>query len=80
MHNPGYKEGVPESAIASLEECVRKALNNATYEFHLGMAYLAGGRPARAMQVLNQSLQHHPNPADAAKAQEALNQISKATN
>ena len=73
-----YKLGVPQSAIAALEESVQKAPNNPTYEFHLGVAYLAAGRQVRAGQLLQQVLRHKPDATLEASAKNALVRISTA--
>jgi tetratricopeptide (TPR) repeat protein len=72
-----YKERLWDPAIAALEECVQKDPRNTGYQFHLGMTYLAAGRPDRAGQLLRQVIQDNPNGPQAASAKAALDRISK---
>jgi len=72
-----YKSGAPESAVLPLRESVRKVPNNATYQYHLGMAYMAGGHLDSAERCLRQALGDDPKFPDAALARVALGKISK---
>jgi len=45
-----------EKAIKSLEKAVRRSPANASYKFHLGMAYLAASRNRDARRVLTQAI------------------------
>ena len=48
-------------AIVSLEKAVRRAPANASYKYHLGMAYLAGNRGRLALKLLRQAVNLDPN-------------------
>ncbi|MFI5386818.1 MAG: tetratricopeptide repeat protein [Fimbriimonadales bacterium] len=72
-----YKSGAPESAVLPLRESARKVPNNATYQYHLGMAYMAGGHLDSAERCLRQALEDDPKFPDATLARVALGKISK---
>ena len=61
--------------MAQLAESVRRALDNSTYHYHLGMAYIAAGRLSHAALSLQQALTVDPHFPDAGKAKAALDQI-----
>jgi tetratricopeptide (TPR) repeat protein len=67
-----YKQGLYRSAVPPLEAAVAKNPQVAKFQFHLGMAYLAAGRPAQAHTSLQTALQSGLSGADARSAQEAL--------
>ena len=71
-----YKLGSPESAVAQLKECAQKNPTNPTYQFHLGMAYLAARQFGLAERSLQKALQDDPNFPDAASAKAALARLS----
>jgi tetratricopeptide (TPR) repeat protein len=72
-----YKLGLAEAAVGQLSESVRRAPGNATYEYHLGMAYLAAGHPGNAARFLRQTLASNPDSPYAASAKTALHSIPK---
>jgi len=72
-----YKLGLAEAAVGPLSESVRRAPGNATYLYHLGMAYLAAGHPGNAARSLRQALATNPDSPYAASARTALQSISK---
>ena len=55
-----YHKGVYSSAIDLLKEAVQMVPENATYHYHLGMAYLKNHDPAKAKQHLSRSLELKP--------------------
>ena len=72
-----YKLRLPESAIVQLKECVRRAPGNSVYQYHLGMAYMAAGRPESAERLLNQALRSNRDFPHEESARAALEKISK---
>ena len=67
-----YKRGLHDLAILQMEESIRKAPDNPTYHYHLGMAYLANDQANQGRQSLLRSVQLDPEFAEAAQAREAL--------
>jgi len=67
-----YKQGLYSSAVPVLEAAVAKSPQNAAFQFHLGLVYLAAGQPAQAHTSLQAALNLGLNPQDARTAQEAL--------
>jgi tetratricopeptide (TPR) repeat protein len=51
-----YKRNAPTSAIAAFRETVALAGDNATYHYHLGLAYLLGDQPDAGRQSLERAL------------------------
>jgi tetratricopeptide (TPR) repeat protein len=72
-----YKLGLAESAVLQLKECAQKDPNNPTYQYHLGMAYMAARHFDLAGGSLQKALRDNPNFPDAASARAALAKISK---
>lgn len=72
-----YTLGLAEAAVAPLSESVRRAPSNATYRYHLGMAYLAAGHHGDAARSLRQALACNPDFPYAESARTALQSISK---
>jgi len=56
-----YLKGSFRLAIDLLEEAAKKAPDNTTYQYHLGMAYLKANDKARAREHLRRVLQLDPN-------------------
>jgi tetratricopeptide (TPR) repeat protein len=67
-----YKRGAYKSAIASLNDCVRKDPGNATAQYHLGMAYMKNGENAKAKASLSEALRINPSFPGAVEAKQAL--------
>lgn len=67
-----YRQGLYNSAIPALESAVAKNPQNAAFQFHLGMTYLAAGQNSQAHTSLQAALNLGLNPQDAHSAQEAL--------
>jgi len=61
-------------AITSLEKAVRRAPGEASYKYHLGMAYLANAQTSDARRLLRQAVNLDPNfeGADEARRQISL--------
>jgi len=72
-----YKEGAAEAAIAQFKESVHEAPENPTFQYHLGMAYLASGRSDLAGESLRRALVSGPRFAETASAKAALDKVSK---
>ena len=56
-----YKKGSYGLAIDLLEEAVKKAPQNATYHYHLGMSYQGAGKAQLAKQHLEKALEINPH-------------------
>ena len=72
-----YRTGSADPAISQLKAVVQKAPNNPTYQYHLGMAYMAGGHPDLARAALQMALKDDPNFPQAAEAVAALQKTAK---
>ncbi len=72
-----YKLRRPEAAVTQLSESVRRVPGNPIYRYHLGMAYMAAGRPNEATSSLQLALSASPNFPYAASAKTALRQIAE---
>jgi hypothetical protein len=73
-----YKLGSTESAVvANLKDAVQMMPNNATYKYHLGMAYLGGWSSSPSPRSLQTALKDNPNFIYAASARAGLNEIAK---
>jgi Flp pilus assembly protein TadD len=72
-----YRLGSTDAAVAQLTESAKKAPRNPLYQYHLGMAYLADGRPELARRSLQLALNDDPHFPDAASARSALDKASK---
>jgi tetratricopeptide (TPR) repeat protein len=67
-----FKQGLYSSAVPVLEAAVAKNPQNASFQFHLGLVYLAAGQPAQAHTSLQTALNLGLSPQDTRAAQEAL--------
>ena len=63
-------------AVAELQESVKGAPNNATFGFHLGMAYLADRQPEAARRTLQKALEDDPRSPFAANIRETLGRLT----
>jgi tetratricopeptide (TPR) repeat protein len=72
-----YKVGSYEPAIAQLNIATQKLPDRATYQYHLGMAYLGAGHLGPAAQFLQRALKIDPSFSSAEKAKAALDTITK---
>ncbi len=71
-----YHKGAYASAIDLLQEAVKKAPQNATYHYHLGMAYAKNNDKAKAKQHLSRVLQLNPTYEQAPEIKQLLAQLS----
>lgn len=67
-----YRVGAHETAISHLKACVQKAPQNHTYQYHLGMAYLAAGHSEAGTDSLRKAIAGSPTAPFAASARAAL--------
>jgi len=65
------------TAIQLLRECVQKEPKNASFSYHLGVAYYDAGRKPEAAQALQAALKLQPDPADADEAKRHLESLNK---
>ena len=72
-----YKLGSADSAIKQLKESALKVPDNAMYQYHLGMAYMAGRHFDLARRSLQTALKNDPDFLDAASARAALDKLPK---
>jgi tetratricopeptide (TPR) repeat protein len=75
-----YEKGVYQSAIAMFEEALKLAAqhkepDNATYHYHLGLAYAKASQPTRAKENFERVLKIDPNYSDAADVRKQLAQL-----
>jgi Flp pilus assembly protein TadD len=71
-----YNKGSYNLAIDLLQDAIRKAPNNSTFHYHLGLAYAKVKKEDEATKHLKKALQLGPNEAEANQIREALSQIS----
>lgn len=70
-----YQKGAYLLAIDLLQEAAKKKPNNATYLYHLGMAYMKMGNLVLARQNLHRALLLDPNSAGAAEIRKTLAEL-----
>lgn len=70
-----YKKNLAPLAISTLTVVTAKDPANATFQYHLGLAYAGAGDAKRARQSLAQALQLQPDFAGAHEARELLNSL-----
>lgn len=70
-----YHKGAYASAIDLLQEAVKKSPQNATYHYHLGMAYWKNNDRARAKQSLTRALELNPTINKADEIRQTLGQL-----
>jgi Flp pilus assembly protein TadD len=75
-----YEKGVYQSAISMFEEALKLAAkhkepDNATYHYHLGLAYAKASQPALAKENFERVLKIDPNYSDAADVKKQLAQL-----
>jgi tetratricopeptide (TPR) repeat protein len=75
-----YKKNLPELAIPLFESCVKKDPGNASYHYHLGLAYSKAGRSDRARASLQLALTKNPDDSTAHDVKRAISQIGSADN
>ena len=67
-----YHKGVYNSAIGLFKEAIKKEPENATYNYHLGLAYARNGQASQARQQLDRVLKIKPDYSEADKLRQAL--------
>jgi tetratricopeptide (TPR) repeat protein len=67
-----YKLGVYESAIPMLQEAIKQAPQNATYQYHLGLVYQKTHKPLLAKASFQRALQINPKLKQADEIRRAL--------
>ena len=67
-----YKKGNYHVAVTQAEDAVKNRPEKADYRYHLGMALMGAGEPARAKTELLKALQLNLKGADAEQAQKTL--------
>ena len=70
-----YHKGVYNSAINLFKEAVKKEPENATYNYHLGLAYARNGQAAQARQQLDRVVKIKPDSSEANDLKQALAQL-----
>jgi Flp pilus assembly protein TadD len=69
-----YQKGVYNSAIDLFKEAVKKEPDNATFVYHLGLAYAKNGQAALARQQLDRVLKIKPGSSEAEDLRRTLAQ------
>lgn len=69
-----YYEGAYESAIPVLESAVQASPENATYHYHLGLAYQKAGNFEDAKEQFERSLKLNPPASEVFEIRDALSQ------
>ena len=70
-----HKKGLSAMAVAPLLQSVQKDPKNATYHYHLGMAYAGSGDKERARASLQKALSLDANFSGATEARQALSEL-----
>jgi tetratricopeptide (TPR) repeat protein len=70
-----YQKHVYTSAIGLFQEAVKKEPGNATYNYHLGMAYVKNGQASLARQQLDRLVKIKPNGTEAEDLRRALSEL-----
>jgi Tfp pilus assembly protein PilF len=69
-----YRKQLPLLAIDPFEKAVTRDPGNATFHYHLALAFIGGGDRARARESLERALKLQPDFKDAQTEMRALNQ------
>jgi tetratricopeptide (TPR) repeat protein len=72
-----YHKGIYGSAISLLEEAVKKAPQDPSFHYHLGMAYQKAGNLARAREHLQRALEINPKLPQADEIRRLLTEMAK---
>ncbi len=70
-----YKKGLYESAIGEFSESLKKMEDNATINFHMGMAYYGNNQKDLAAKYLKKALELNKNFEGADKARKILSEL-----
>jgi len=71
-----YQKGAYALAIDLLEEAVKKAPQNPTYHYHLGLAYLKTNKRSQAKEHLERALQINPKYPQADEIRKAVSEVA----
>lgn len=71
-----FHKGTYGLAVDLLEETLKKAPQNPTYHYHLGLAYQKANNRARAKEHLERALQINPKYPQAAEIRKALSELA----
>jgi tetratricopeptide (TPR) repeat protein len=74
-----YKRNMAALAIGPLKKSVDRVPTNATYRYHLGLAYSKTGEPQKAREMLAEALKLEPNSPTAAEARRVLDSLNGGT-
>jgi Flp pilus assembly protein TadD len=66
------KKGLSSLAIAPLQQSVAKDPGNASYHYHLGLAYAANGQDPKAREALKRAIQLKLTPEETSDAEKQL--------
>jgi tetratricopeptide (TPR) repeat protein len=69
------KKNLPANAIDIFKDLVSKQPDQATYHYHLGMAYSQQGDKSKALEQLKEALKHNPNEDEKAKIQQLITRL-----
>ena len=72
-----YHRGMPTYAISELRDATAKEPRNASFQYHLGLAYVKGGDAKMARETLDRALALDPKSPLAAEARSALASLKK---
>jgi tetratricopeptide (TPR) repeat protein len=71
-----YQKGIYDSAIELLQEAIKKVPENATYRYHLGLAYQRVSKVSLARQNFQQALLIDPKSKRADEIRHALSDLT----
>jgi putative PEP-CTERM system TPR-repeat lipoprotein len=72
-----YKRGMPTFAASQLRDAVAREPRNASFQYHLGLAYARGEDSKKAREALERALSLDPKSPLAAEARSALASLKK---
>jgi tetratricopeptide (TPR) repeat protein len=72
-----YQKGAFALAIGLLEDAIKKAPQNPTYHYHLGLAYQKSNNREKAKSHLEHALQINPNYPHASEIRKALSELGE---
>jgi Flp pilus assembly protein TadD len=70
------KKGLATLAVPPLLQSVETDPKNASYQYHLGMAYAGAGNVSRAREALQKAVELDPDSPHAAEARQALARLA----
>ena len=72
-----YEKGIYRMAIDLFQEAARKVPTNASYHYHLGMAYSKVNERGKAKAELERALQLNPKIPEAAEVRRTLEELNR---